>query len=206
MMCPTYAAHCAPSLTSYVVEPIDCRISPTEVNKLATTKPIGWFAQNLIGIVPARYPGALRHVYPGSLRLMAFMNMNVEQHVNSFREFYDDLLRGTRRARMRNAASTRNTLLSVRGSFRHFQCGLVLVSCFPLCLCGEFHSPCEARQTRLSMMAFSGQAATQSPQAWQASAFEANACCQRCAYPLSFPRRLKPRRNSASTVPISNTL
>jgi polyhydroxyalkanoate depolymerase len=74
--------------------PIDCRVSPTEVNRLATTKPIAWFENNLIATVPARYPGALRQVYPGFVQLMAFMSMNLERHVNSFRELYDDLLRG----------------------------------------------------------------------------------------------------------------
>ena len=84
----------SPLSLTLMAGPIDCRISPTEVNKLATTKPISWFEQNLIGIVPTRYPGALRQVYPGFLQLMAFMNMNMERHVNSFREFYDDVLRG----------------------------------------------------------------------------------------------------------------
>ncbi len=58
--------------------PIDCRISPTEVNKLATDKPISWFEQNLISSVPMRYPGAFRRVYPGFLQLMAFMSMNLD--------------------------------------------------------------------------------------------------------------------------------
>jgi hypothetical protein len=37
----------------------------TEVNRLATSRPIDWFEHNLIGIVPLRYAGALRRVYPG---------------------------------------------------------------------------------------------------------------------------------------------
>ena len=84
----------APLSLTLMAGPIDCRISPTEVNKLAMSKPIAWFEENLIGIVPTRYPGALREVYPGFLQLMAFMNMNMERHVNSFHEFYDDVLRG----------------------------------------------------------------------------------------------------------------
>ncbi|HVY08312.1 MAG TPA: polyhydroxyalkanoate depolymerase [Burkholderiales bacterium] len=84
----------APLSLTLMAGPIDCRVSPTEVNKLATAKPIAWFEDNLIGIVPTRYPGALRQVSPGFLQLMAFMNMNLERHVNSFREFYDDLVKG----------------------------------------------------------------------------------------------------------------
>jgi hypothetical protein len=34
-------------------------------------------------------------------------------------------------------------------------------------------------QARVSVIAFSGHPETHSPQAWQAQAFEANACCQR---------------------------
>jgi poly(3-hydroxybutyrate) depolymerase len=49
--------------------PIDARVNPTEVNRLATSRPIDWFERNLIGIVPLRYPGALRPVYPGFVRL-----------------------------------------------------------------------------------------------------------------------------------------
>ena len=71
--------------------PIDCRISPTEVNKLAVTKPIDWFEKNLISRVPLRYPGGGRRVYPGFIQLTAFMSMNKERHVNSFKELYQHL-------------------------------------------------------------------------------------------------------------------
>jgi poly(3-hydroxybutyrate) depolymerase len=74
--------------------PIDCRISPTAVNTLATSKPIQWFEDNLIGVVPTRYPGALRRVYPGFLQLTAFMNMNLERHIDAFRKLYDDIVAG----------------------------------------------------------------------------------------------------------------
>jgi poly(3-hydroxybutyrate) depolymerase len=40
-----------PRSLTLMAGPVDCRINPTEVNKLATSKPIGWFDQNLI---PAR--------------------------------------------------------------------------------------------------------------------------------------------------------
>ncbi len=32
--------------------PIDCRINPTQVNQLATGKPLEWFEKNLISSVP----------------------------------------------------------------------------------------------------------------------------------------------------------
>jgi poly(3-hydroxybutyrate) depolymerase len=74
--------------------PIDPRQSPTQVNRLATTKPYSWFESQLIDRVPARYPGAGRRVYPGFLQHAGFMAMNPDRHLKSHYEFYLDLLRG----------------------------------------------------------------------------------------------------------------
>ena len=49
---------CTPASLTLMAGPIDCRISPTAVNKLAKTKPIEWFEKNLIGTVPWRHGGA----------------------------------------------------------------------------------------------------------------------------------------------------
>jgi polyhydroxyalkanoate depolymerase len=83
-----------PASLTLMAGPIDCRISPTSVNVLATSKPIEWFEDNLIGIVPMRYPGALRRVYPGFLQLTAFMNMNLQRHIEAFEGYYQNLLDG----------------------------------------------------------------------------------------------------------------
>jgi len=72
--------------------PIDCRINPTEVNRLATAKPIEWFEKNLISTVPFRHAGRGRRVYPGFVQLSAFMSMNRERHVNAFRDYYAHLV------------------------------------------------------------------------------------------------------------------
>ncbi len=74
--------------------PIDSRESPTAVNNLATQKPLWWFEQNLIHIVPANYPGRGRRVYPGFLQHMGFLSMNPERHVMSHWDFYQDLVKG----------------------------------------------------------------------------------------------------------------
>jgi len=74
--------------------PIDPRQSPTQVNRLATTKPHSWFENQLINVVPARYPGAGRRVYPGFLQHAGFMAMNPDRHLKSHYDFYLDLLRG----------------------------------------------------------------------------------------------------------------
>jgi poly(3-hydroxybutyrate) depolymerase len=83
-----------PASLTLVAGPIDCRVSPTEVNRLATARSIEWFENNLIGVVPLRHIGALRRVYPGFLQLLAFMNMNLDRHVDSFRGYYENLANG----------------------------------------------------------------------------------------------------------------
>jgi poly(3-hydroxybutyrate) depolymerase len=93
-----------PASLTLMAGPIDCRISPTEVNRLATSKSIHWFERNLIDAVPFRHKGALRRVYPGFVQIAAFMNMNLDRHLNSFREFYHNLVRGD----TEKAAATRS--------------------------------------------------------------------------------------------------
>ncbi len=74
--------------------PIDTRLSPTKVNDLATTKPLAWFDANVIHVVPSKYPGAGRHVYPGFLQHAGFVAMNPSRHFRSHWDFYEDLVRG----------------------------------------------------------------------------------------------------------------
>ncbi len=74
--------------------PIDTRQSPTQVNRLATTKPYSWFENNLIHRVPSRYPGAGRPVYPGFLQHTGFIAMNPDRHMHSHYDFYQHLIKG----------------------------------------------------------------------------------------------------------------
>ena len=83
-----------PRSMTLMAGPIDCRVNPTKVNELATSKPMSWFEQNLIATVPLRYPGAFRRVYPGFVQLAAFMSMNIERHVKAHKELYDNLVAG----------------------------------------------------------------------------------------------------------------
>jgi poly(3-hydroxybutyrate) depolymerase len=83
-----------PASITLMAGPIDCRVSPTAVNKLATGKPIEWFERNLISRVPLRHAGAGRRVYPGFVQLIAFMSMNRERHVNAFRDYWTHLVDG----------------------------------------------------------------------------------------------------------------
>jgi poly(3-hydroxybutyrate) depolymerase len=74
--------------------PIDTRVNPTKVNDFATGKPIEWFERNVIGTVPARFAGGVRQVYPGFVQLAAFMSMNIERHVKSFRTLFQHIVDG----------------------------------------------------------------------------------------------------------------
>ncbi|MBP0634672.1 polyhydroxyalkanoate depolymerase [Cupriavidus sp. AcVe19-6a] len=76
-----------PSLT-LMAGPIDARVNPTRVNELATSQSIDWFERTLIGIVPLRFAGGMRRVYPGHVQLLAFMSMNLERHEQALRELY----------------------------------------------------------------------------------------------------------------------
>jgi poly(3-hydroxybutyrate) depolymerase len=83
-----------PSSLTLMAGPVDCRVNPTEVNRLAVGKPIEWFEKNLISHVPLPHAGHMRRVYPGFIQLSAFMAMNPERHKKSFEDLYQHLVDG----------------------------------------------------------------------------------------------------------------
>ncbi|MCU0941656.1 MAG: polyhydroxyalkanoate depolymerase [Hydrogenophaga sp.] len=83
-----------PASLTLMAGPVDCRVNPTEVNRLATSKPIEWFEQNLISHVPPPHAGHMRRVYPGFVQLSAFLSMNPERHQQSFRHMAEHLVEG----------------------------------------------------------------------------------------------------------------
>jgi poly(3-hydroxybutyrate) depolymerase len=70
-----------PRSMTLMAGPIDTRVNPTKVNELAKSRSIEWFEQHLVGVVPWRYRGAYRHVYPGFMQLAAFISMNLDRHI-----------------------------------------------------------------------------------------------------------------------------
>jgi len=74
--------------------PIDTRISPTVVNRLAEQRGTNWFRQTVIASVPWPNPGHGRLVYPGFIQLTGFMAMNVDRHVDAHKELFVSLVRG----------------------------------------------------------------------------------------------------------------
>lgn len=72
--------------------PIDTRANPTQVNDLATAKPIEWFEKNVVHSVPLMYRGRGRRVYPGFLQLTGFMTMNLDRHVDAHTKLWRHLI------------------------------------------------------------------------------------------------------------------
>jgi poly(3-hydroxybutyrate) depolymerase len=79
---------CTPRSMCLLAGPIDTRRNPTKVNKLAKTKDISWFEDKMISVVPWRYRGGGRRVYPGFMQLTAFVTMNLDKHLSAhFKQF-----------------------------------------------------------------------------------------------------------------------
>jgi poly(3-hydroxybutyrate) depolymerase len=74
--------------------PIDTRIAPTQVSRFAETHSLPWLERNVIGVVPMRYAGAFRRVYPGFMQLAGFLSMNLDRHVNAHVELFKHLVEG----------------------------------------------------------------------------------------------------------------
>ena len=84
-----------PRSLTLMAGPIDARINPTIVNDLAAgrARSSGSSATSS-AIVPPRFAGAGRRVYPGFVQVAAFMRMNPERHRAAFRRLYDDIVAG----------------------------------------------------------------------------------------------------------------
>ena len=74
--------------------PIDTRVNPTAINRVAESRPIEWFERSVIARVPLPYAGVMRRVYPGFIQLTGFMTMNMERHLNAHLKLYDHLIEG----------------------------------------------------------------------------------------------------------------
>ncbi|SMF60586.1 poly(3-hydroxybutyrate) depolymerase [Tistlia consotensis] len=74
--------------------PIDTTAAPTEVTRLAETRPLSWFEKHLLTEVPSFYRGGGRVVYPGFLQLGGFISMNASRHFDAHLRFFRHLVRG----------------------------------------------------------------------------------------------------------------
>jgi poly(3-hydroxybutyrate) depolymerase len=86
--------HCQPASMTLMGGPIDTRRNPTGVNKLAESRSLEWFEQNVISTVPLPHAGFMRPVYPGFMQLTGFMTMNLERHMNAHVDLFNNLVKG----------------------------------------------------------------------------------------------------------------
>jgi poly(3-hydroxybutyrate) depolymerase len=83
-----------PRSMTLMAGPVDTRVNPTEVDRVATTRSLDWFELTAVHRVPVGDPGFLRRVYPGFLQLTAFVSLNPSRHADAHRQLYRDLLAG----------------------------------------------------------------------------------------------------------------
>lgn len=74
--------------------PIDTRVAPTGVNRLAEQRGVNWFRRHVITKVPFPHPGFMRDVYPGFLQLNGFMTMNLDRHIEAHHQLFNHLVKG----------------------------------------------------------------------------------------------------------------
>jgi polyhydroxyalkanoate depolymerase len=108
-----------PKSVTLMAGPVDTRISPTAVNRLAMEKPIAWFEDNLLSRVPYRFKGAGRLVYPGFMQLAAFLAMNPKRHAKAHADFYESVAAGdaAKAAPIRDFYEEYNSVLDLTAEF-----------------------------------------------------------------------------------------
>lgn len=74
--------------------PMDTARNPKQPNELANQKPLGWFENNVVVMVPWPNRGVSRRVYPGFLQLSSFLAMNIDRHVDAHLHQFQNLVRG----------------------------------------------------------------------------------------------------------------
>jgi poly(3-hydroxybutyrate) depolymerase len=74
--------------------PIDTRVNPTAVSTVAERRGTEWFRDNVITKVPFPHPGMLREVYPGFLQITGFMAMNLDRHIDAYKDMFVHLVHG----------------------------------------------------------------------------------------------------------------
>lgn len=83
-----------PRSLTLMAGPIDCRINPTAVNELATSKSMDWFEKKMVHTVPWTQRGAGRRVYPGFVQVSAFLSMNMARHLKAFEDMHKLITNG----------------------------------------------------------------------------------------------------------------
>ena len=85
---------CRPASLTLMGGPIDTRVSPIFINKIADKIPLRMFQRNNIHTIPKGYPGSGRRVYPGFFQLSGFIMLNPKPHVKQYFNFMKNSLGG----------------------------------------------------------------------------------------------------------------
>ncbi|MDX9689178.1 MAG: polyhydroxyalkanoate depolymerase [Proteobacteria bacterium] len=83
-----------PGSLTLIGGPIDARKIECPFTEISNKRPLSWYRQEQIQMVPAYYPGALRRVYPGMMQLIDRMSMVVNQDVKEQLKYFQYLTRG----------------------------------------------------------------------------------------------------------------
>lgn len=85
---------CIPASLTLMGGPIDTRVSPIFINKIAGKIPLRAFQRNNIHTMPKGYTGSGRKVYPGFMQLSGFIMLNPKPHVKQYVNFVKNSLKG----------------------------------------------------------------------------------------------------------------
>lgn len=95
---------CQPRSMILMGGPIDARVNPTKVTRLAEKHPLAWFERMAISPVPLGHAGVNRRVYPGFLQLSSFMSMHLDRHVSEHMNLFRTLVKGDGESAARSRA------------------------------------------------------------------------------------------------------
>lgn len=85
---------CVPRSLALMAGPVDTRISPTQVSRVAVGRSRLWFELSAVHRVPFGQPGFFRKVYPGFLQLAGFVALDPLRHADAHRRLYRALVAG----------------------------------------------------------------------------------------------------------------
>jgi poly(3-hydroxybutyrate) depolymerase len=83
-----------PSSLTLIAGPVDTRVNPNRINRMADRHPLSRYERLLISRVPNHYPGAGRRVYPGVAQLTGFMSLDPRRHLDAHAKLYRALVAG----------------------------------------------------------------------------------------------------------------
>ena len=88
----------APLSVALMGGPIDTRLHPTTIDRLAIRHDIEWFRQTVIDVVPPRYAGAGRRIYPGYIQHAAIVAAHPERQLTLESRYWTSRMSGDARA------------------------------------------------------------------------------------------------------------